>query len=360
MASIDDLSRHLAPATRWVGSRAEWRETVVGLAVAGAGGALFFALGIPAPWISGAMIAVATAALFGLPVGVVAWMRNLALLGLGFSLGAKVTPAALEKITLWPMSLVMLAACVVTTVLAMRLFLIRALRWDAASASFAVIPGAFSYVMLLTVGSRADTGRVGVVQVMRLLVLSVALPPLIAALEPAAAASPAAVAPQAPLLELLVAVAACAAAGALFARLNVPAGVLIGAMVGSAVLHAPGITAVEIPPAALIPGYVIAGCYIGARFRGMDRRLLARTAFAGVATVVVALGISGLFAAAAAWALDLPFGQVWLAYVPGSLEVMVILSLALDLDPAFVGAHHVLRFLALTVVAPIWLRRHLN
>jgi uncharacterized membrane protein AbrB (regulator of aidB expression) len=40
--------------------------------------------------------------------------------------------------------------------------------------------------------------------------------------------------------------------------------------------------------------------------------------------------------------------------------VMAIMALALDLDPAFVGVHHALRFMALSVAIPIWLRQHLR
>lgn len=39
---------------------------------------------------------------------------------------------------------------------------------------------------------------------------------------------------------------------------------------------------------------------------------------------------------------------------------MTILALALDLDPAFVGLHHVLRFLALSILIPIWFRQYLK
>ena len=52
----------------------------------------------------------------------------------------------------------------------------------------------------------------------------------------------------------------------------------------------------------------------------------------------------------------LPFGQLWLAYAPGGVEAMAAMALALHLDPAFVGAHHVLRILGLNLISPLWLR----
>ena len=53
----------------------------------------------------------------------------------------------------------------------------------------------------------------------------------------------------------------------------------------------------------------------------------------------------------------MPFGKTWLAYAPGGVEAMAAMALALRLDPAFVGAHHVLRILGLNVAGPFWLGR---
>ena len=41
------------------------------------------------------------------------------------------------------------------------------------------------------------------------------------------------------------------------------------------------------------------------------------------------------------------------AYAPGGLEAMTILAFALHLDPAFVGAHHLWRFLYVSVMMPL-------
>jgi uncharacterized membrane protein AbrB (regulator of aidB expression) len=36
---------------------------------------------------------------------------------------------------------------------------------------------------------------------------------------------------------------------------------------------------------------------------------------------------------------------------------MAAMALILNLEPAFVGAHHILRILGLNAVAPVWLSR---
>jgi uncharacterized membrane protein AbrB (regulator of aidB expression) len=66
------------------------------------------------------------------------------------------------------------------------------------------------------------------------------------------------------------------------------------------------------------------------------------------------------FAVATATLLSLNTGDVIIAYAPGALEAMMILALALHFDPAFVGAHHLFRFMLVLVSIPIvipWIAR---
>jgi uncharacterized protein len=338
-----------------------WQTGVLqALGIGAAGGTLFHAVGMPAPWLSGAMLAVAAAALAGLPVGMTGWLRQLAFIVLGFSMGTSVTPDILGQLQLWPASLAALAACVATTALALSAYLRLAHRWDAATAGFSAVPGAFSYVLAVALRSHALVPQVAVTQLLRLLALAALLPLLLSAIEAAPATPPAPVPSRAGPLELVAALLACGVVGLISERLRVPAGSLLGAMIASLLLHGSGLTDARIPPALLIPGFVVTGTVIGVRFRSVDLRLILTTLAPGLATVLLGLVISGSFALLAAALLDLPFGQLWLAYAPGGVEVMAIMALALDLDPAFVGVHHALRFLALSLVIPIWLRRHLK
>jgi uncharacterized protein len=43
-----------------------------------------------------------------------------------------------------------------------------------------------------------------------------------------------------------------------------------------------------------------------------------------------------------------PIANVVIAYAPGAQDTMMVLALALHLDPVYVGAHHLARFLVVT------------
>jgi membrane AbrB-like protein len=147
-----------------------------------------------------------------------------------------------------------------------------------------------------------------------------------------------------------------AATALLLARLWVPAGALLGAMIASAGLHASGLVHGRFPPPLVILGFVATGSVIGARFRGTTLATIARTVPGALVSSLLALTVSALFAALGTRLLDLSFGQLWLAYSPGGVEAMAAMAPVLNLEPAFVGAHHILRILGLNLISPIWLR----
>lgn len=173
----------------------------------------------------------------------------------------------------------------------------------------------------------------------------------------AGAAAPAVPAVTNTPLEIVALLVLSAALATALTWLRVPAGALLGAMIVSALLHATGLVHGRFPPALVVAGFLATGAVIGSRFRDTSLVMLRRTIPAALGSVLLALAISAAIAGLGTMLLGLPFGQLWLAYAPGGVEAMAAMALALKLDPAFVGAHHVLRILGLNLINPIWLRK---
>lgn len=74
------------------------------------------------------------------------------------------------------------------------------------------------------------------------------------------------------------------------------------------------------------------GAINGARFYGTSFRVLLQYAGAALGSFAVALLVAAVFIAAAAFALALPVPNLVAAYAPGSVDVMMILALAMHLD----------------------------
>src|SRR3954451_9333839 len=101
--------------TPWIRWATGPGKAVLTLGLGGAGGWLLAWLDAPAPWLTGSMLAVAASALSGLPFAMPHWMRKLAFLLLGISIGRVVTPEALSEIRSWPASILLLLSGVAAT-----------------------------------------------------------------------------------------------------------------------------------------------------------------------------------------------------------------------------------------------------
>ena len=326
--------------------------------LATAGGAVFAAAGWPAAWLMGAMVATTAAAMARLPVGLPPRLRDGAFVLLGISMGSGVTPESIAEIRAWPWSIALLLASVLATIAVSTSYLERLHGWDRTTARFAAMPGALSSVLAIASTTTADLPRVVLAQSLRIFILVSAMPPVIAAVSGAAVSgAPAALPPVVNSMpEALAVFVASAALAALLAWLRVPGGMLIGAMIASAALHATGLVHGRFPQPLVILGFVATGAVIGARFRGTTLATVARTVPGAAVSILLALVVSAGFAAFGAWLLGLPFGQLWLAYAPGGVEAMAAMALVLNLEPAFVGAHHILRIFGLNAISPFWLR----
>jgi len=325
------------------------------LLIGAVGGTALGLAKFPAGWLSGAIIAVAIAAIARRPVRVPQLLGQAANIVLGISLGASVTPDSVARMSSWPASLAVLALAMACGSAVVVFYLHKVHDWDVLSALFASSPGGLSQALALAAETGADLRSVAMVQAMRVLVLSAGLPLCFAAfgitgsrpiLNPA-------VATVASMEELSLLVVA-AVVGALVAyRLRFPGGLLVGAMAASGVLHATGLVKVNLPLPAAIVAFVVMGSIIGARFAGTDIWLLRRLTVVGLGALAVGTAVASVFAVAAALLLSLPVGDVVMAFAPGALEAMTTLAFALNLDPAYVGTHHVARLIFVSLVVPV-------
>jgi membrane AbrB-like protein len=326
-------------------------DILMTVALGALGGFCLNAVGMPAGWLCGSMIAVAAASLLKLRVRVPNLLRDATFIVLGTSMGSALSPNTISDIQLWPVSIVILLVSVAATMAAGSFYLRRIHGWDAATARLASVPGALSAVLALATGTTANFPVVALAQTLRQLMLVSLLP---IALSFGAHGSPLHGAATAPLADMAIMLAAGAAGSTLLGWLRVPGGRLVGAMLASGALHVGGWVSGRLDPMLLLAAFVMTGAIIGSRFAGTRPELLLKTirpAFIGTA---IAIAISFGFALLCQRLLGLPFAEIWLAYAPGGVEAMTVMAFALDLDPSYVSAHHVLRLLALTLLSPLW------
>ena len=300
------------------------------------------------------MLGVAIPALSGVTVDVPSWLRDIAFVCVGISMGTGVTPQTLALLPSWPITLLLVVASIPLIGGVLTLFLTRVAKWDGPTAMLASMPGALSYLIAVAPEAGADVPRVAIVQTMRVAILVAVIPFVAIVLAEEVVSLPAP--PRASLDELLM-VAAGGVGGALLARLlGVPAGLMVGGLTASAALYGSGLVGGHPPQLFAIFGFVVMGSTIGARFSQTSWRDLQAVLWVSLASFAIGGSAAVSMAVLGAWLTGLPLLKLIVAFAPGGLEAMVVLAFAMDLDPAFVAAHHLARFLLIALTLPFALR----
>jgi membrane AbrB-like protein len=334
------------------------RAALLGLvetfAIAAIGGGILGLANFPAGWLSGSIVFVAIAALAGRPMRVPVPFAFVIFGALGISLGAVATPETLKSVLAWPASIATLALTTICVTAATATYLRLVHGWDAVPSLFAAAPGALSQAVMMATQYHADVRGVAVVQTIRVVILTVGLPTLLGFLGLAVGLpSVAPVAVGDPLRELAILVTMSALSGIVLHRLKMRAGMMFGAMLASGFLHGAGYVHVALPPWVAAAAMCGLGAITGSRFANTGWRLLLNYVGAAVGSFIVAVAMTSLFVLALVSATPFRLADVAVSYAPGALETMMILALSMHLDPLFVGAHHLARFVLVSLMLPV-------
>ncbi len=327
------------------------------LLLAGLGAVIAWALGAPVYMLLGPALATSLAGLAGLRCGVEDRLRDACFLLLGVAVGTGFDQNALGAMLRWPLAFLFMAVVLWAIVVTCRALLVRLFRFDPASALLAAAPGHLSFVIAVAGETGSDLARISITQSVRLLSLTLVVPFAALALGVEVGG---AVTPQGPLMSLphLLAVLVLAfLLGRLFKRLSVPAPLLLGAMVVSALGQVTGLAPGVLTGLLLLPAYLVLGALIGTRFSGLRPADLGRGLGAGTLVTLVATLLATLGALPVAWALEMPLAHVLVAFAPGGIETMIAMGVVLGVEPGFVAACHVARLLVLTLLLPALLAR---
>jgi membrane AbrB-like protein len=333
-------------------SRAKILNVIETLVVGAAGGLLFMWAHLPGGLISGAMIAVGIAALAGRPLAVPPILTQSVLLLLGISLGSLMSRQLIQHIGSYPLTIGLLALATFCSTFGSSFYLQRVHGWDQTSAFLAGSPGALSQITILAAEKGADVPAIAVVQTMRVIILTAALPLLLALTGIAPSSPPAVAGAIASPFELAILIAASIAVALLLRLVKFPASWMFGAMIASSVLHGTGAIEGGLPPWVRGVALVGIGALIGSRFARMKIKTLFSHVNAALGSFAVAILISAIFVAVIVLTTHVRFSDVIVAFAPGAMDAMLALALTLHIDPIFVGAHHLSRFVFVTITTP--------
>ena len=307
---------------------------------------------------------VTVAALSGVRVRGSNRLRMIMVPVLGVMLGSAFTPEMLMNIGLWIPSLLVLTVFITMVIACVGMFLYKVMGFGPVTAYFSASPGGLATMAIIGSEMGGDERLISLTHSIRIMLTVLIIPFWFRFFEGYVADISGAFGTieQMSLPDGLI-LGACWLGFPLAKFLKIPSAQIFGPMVLSATVHMAGLTIAKPPGEVVNMVQVVIGTGIGARFVGVSLVRLSRVMLAAAISTIFMI----VFAAAAANGLSaltgLPFQALWLAFAPGGLAEMTLISLAMDIDTALVSTHHVVRVVVMVMWAPLifnYLKRRWN
>ncbi len=322
-----------------------------------AGGALFCLLHLPMPWLLGALCGTALSAMTGKKVAVPGWLRSGVLVVVGLMIGSGIHQDSLAEIARWPLTMAGVSVYVAVVIATIYRFLRRFARFDPVTAYFAASPGGI--LMMTTLGGsfggrERDIALIHAVRVVLVLFTIVVGYDLM--LGSGTTGTSAAAASHPTWLQAGIWVTLGAAGWLLGQLLRLPSASMLGPFLLIAVVQLLGFSVPHLPDFPLLVAEVVLGSGIGSDFVGVTPKELLRGMIISFFVSLWMLVLSLLFSLALAPFAGMSPASLFLAFSPGGLSAISLVALALNIDPAFVTTHNVLRVLLILFASPLVFR----
>ena len=321
------------------------------------GAVIFDWLTMPLAWLIGAMIITTIAALAGVPLKPPGRLRNLMIGVLGIMLGCSFTPDIINNASQWWQSILTLLVFIVSLAAAVAVFLNRFAHFDPVTAYFSAAPGSFATMAILGAEMGGDERNISLIHSIRIMLTVLVIPfwfRFYHGYVPGESDSQAVLGSitNFPLKDFAI-LATCSLGYPLAKRFSCPASALLGPMFLSAIAHLTGLTTATPPSEIVNLSQLVIGTGLGCRFVGLRVKEVFGTILLSICVTLFMLSLAATFAYILEQLIGLPFTGLWLAFAPGGLAEMTLISLAMNTDTAFVSTHHLIRMMFLVFATPL-------
>lgn len=356
MASLGTIS--------WQKLRLDILQIATTFVIALTAGYICLQINLPAPYMMGS--------LFGLWItganipklqpylGVARWFHKPVVLGLGVLIGATFNQDVISQFSSWQITIAMMIVTTIFVTAIGYLFLTRFRKYEPNLALLCSVPGGQAEVLTVAKDITNKDYVVALFHLVRVVIVFVSTPFLLAVIEGQQAVADSNIALQAlpslfnletRQLFIFISLAICGFYMARLLRLPIPH--LLGPLFLSSLCH--GIGWVELPRVNefVILAQLTIGGAIGARLSRVPVKEVIEVLKDAIANTVLLLSAYILAAIAASYLLGTKFLSVWLAFVPGGLYEVTLLAVIFGFDVAFVAIHHTVRIILVILCLPL-------
>jgi uncharacterized protein len=325
-----------------------FRKAVLALGIGVVSALVATGVGLPLPWMLGPMVGVAIAALLNAPIHAPSPLRPVVIPAIGVMLGSSITPEIVDQIPRWSLSVMLLIPFLILAGGVSWLIYRKIGGYDPVTAYFAAMPGGLNDMLLMGAEAGGDERRIALAHALRIfcvIVVIVLFYGIFLGVDTGEEAGAWVALDALTLLDWLILVG-CGIAGVPFGNLiRLPAAQVFGPMILSGAAHLTGIVTVSPPTVIILLAQLVIGTVVGCRFLGAAWREVGHDMMLGVASSLAMLTVTVGFAVIVARVTDIALAQTVIAYAPGGLAEMTLLSLAMGQDVAYVSVIHMVRLL---------------
>ena len=333
---------------------------VTALAIGVAGGLAAYLSGLPLPWMLGPMIANTFAAMCRAPIAGPERLRPYVIPVIGVMLGSGVTAEIFGLLGTWLLTLLLLPLFLLCAAGISYAVYRRIGRYDPVTAFYSAMPGGLNEMLILGAEAGGDERRIALAHAARVLMIIVFVALFFGLFLGVSSGGRGAVQwiglQQITALDYVV-LGLCAVAGTLLGKkLGLPAAPVFGPMILSGIAHIAGWVTVAPPTLFVIAAQITIGTIIGTRFIGATlteiRTDIGLSAVSSILMLIAAVGFAELIFVVT----DIPLAQAFLAFSPGGLTEMSLLTLAMEQDATYVSVMHIIRITLVIALAPFVFR----
>ena len=128
-------------------------------------------------------------------------------------------------------------------------------------------------------------------------------------------------------------------------QLRMPAGHLLGPMLLTIFFTLSTNINIHLPDILIVVAQVIIGTSLGARFFGMDKRILFTATRLSALSVITMLILAFIFVIILQNLSELTVVTLFISFAPGGVTEMSLIALSVASSPALVSAHHIFRII---------------
>ena len=337
--------------------------SVITLLIASFGGFVLNLTNLPLAWLLGAMLSIAACSQKFKTLHIAHPLRSGATAILGTVVGLLVSSEILDLLVQYAPSIALMLLFQLLLMGAGTYFLLRRTSTDHTSAFLASYPGAVSQITAISLDQKCDSQLVAINHTTRLFFVIAFLPIIVNLFTeqqvntvPSLAPSHFGIEPVGNYIWPLVIAATGYFLGKI-SRIMTPS--LFGPMILAALLTVTNIIPELNIGEWLIPiAQIVIGAAVGLRFREMNAGKWKKMLYNHLPYAMVLLCLTVIAALCVHLLLGLPLNTSLLIMAPGGLSEIVLIAIALDIDPVLVTAHHVIRSLFGFIFIPWVLKRY--